>query len=88
MATRLLAARLGAEGINVYEVQPGMIRTEMTAPVAASYEGFIRDGGLPIARWGEPADVGKAVAMLAGGGLDYTTGIAVPVDGGLMMHRH
>lgn len=87
MATKLLAARLAGCGINVYEIRPGMIRTEMTAKAAGQYEDFMKSGGVPIARWGEPGDVGKAVAMLAQGGLDYSTGNALPVDGGLLMYR-
>lgn len=87
MATKLLAARLAECNVHVYEVRPGMIRTEMTAPSAAQYDEFLNSGAVPIARWGEPADVGKAVAMLATGGLDYSTGNAISVDGGLIMYR-
>jgi NAD(P)-dependent dehydrogenase (short-subunit alcohol dehydrogenase family) len=87
MMTQLFAARLAAQRINVYEVRPGMIMTEMTAPAKAKYDAFVAAGGLPIARWGQPEDIGKAVAMLANGGLNYSTGDVIRVDGGLHMYR-
>jgi NAD(P)-dependent dehydrogenase (short-subunit alcohol dehydrogenase family) len=83
MLTRLFALRLAGEGIFVYEVRPGVIRTPMTAPVAGRYEQRIKDGLSPIARWGEPEDVGRAVATLAAGGLPFSVGQVVYVDGGL-----
>jgi NAD(P)-dependent dehydrogenase (short-subunit alcohol dehydrogenase family) len=83
MLTRLFALRLAADGIGVYEVRPGVIRTPMTAPVAGRYEQRIRDGLSPIARWGEPEDVGRAVATLACGRLPFSVGQVVYVDGGL-----
>ncbi len=83
MLTRLFALRLAAHGIGVYEVRPGVIRTPMTAPVADRYERRIRDGLSPIARWGEPEDVGRAVATLACGRLPFSVGQVVYVDGGL-----
>jgi NAD(P)-dependent dehydrogenase (short-subunit alcohol dehydrogenase family) len=87
MMSRLFAARLAAEGINVYEVRPGMIRTDMTAPAAQRYDAMLADGAVPIARWGEPADIGDAVARLADGAFPFTTGSFIEVDGGLHMHR-
>ena len=83
MLTRLFALRLAAHGIAVYEVRPGVIRTAMTAPVAERYQREIDHGLSPIARWGEPADVGRAVATLATGGLPFSVGQVVYVDGGL-----
>jgi NAD(P)-dependent dehydrogenase (short-subunit alcohol dehydrogenase family) len=83
MLTRLFALRLAAAGIGVYEVRPGVIRTPMTAPVAERYEQRIESGLSPIARWGEPEDVGRAVATLATGGLPFSVGQVVYVDGGL-----
>jgi 3-oxoacyl-[acyl-carrier protein] reductase len=83
MLTRLFALRLAAEGIGVYEVRPGVIRTPMTAPVAERYQQRIENGLSPIARWGEPEDVGRAVATLACGGLPFSVGQVVYVDGGL-----
>jgi 3-oxoacyl-[acyl-carrier protein] reductase len=83
MLTRLFALRLADAGIGVYEVRPGVIRTAMTAPVAARYEQAIASGLSPIARWGEAEDVGRTVATLAAGGLKFTVGQVVYVDGGL-----
>jgi NAD(P)-dependent dehydrogenase (short-subunit alcohol dehydrogenase family) len=87
MMTKLFAARLAEEAINVYEIRPGMIRTEMTAVSAERYNAFLEAGGVPIARWGEPEDVGKAAAMLAAGHLDFSTGSAIFADGGMQLHR-
>ena len=87
MMTRLFATRLATEGVNVYEVRPGMIRTDMTAPSAARYEAMLAEGGVPIARWGEPEDIGDAVGRLADGAFPFTTGSAIEVDGGMHMHR-
>ncbi len=82
MAVKLFAARLAAHGITVFEVQPGIIRTDMIAPVAAGYEEKIREGLLPQGRMGEPADVAHAVRAIADGRLDYSTGQVIHVDGG------
>ncbi len=88
MMTQLFASRLGEYGIPVYEVRPGLIRTDMTAPVAAAYEARIAETPLLVQRrWGQPADVGRAVAMLARGELPYSTGQVVHVDGGLTLRR-
>ena len=87
MMSQLFAARLGADGINVYEVRPGVIKTDMTAGVTEKYDKLIA-GGLNIQpRWGFPEDVGKAVASLARGDLPFSTGQVVMVDGGLVMPR-
>ena len=83
MLTRLFALRLAAHGIAVYEIRPGVIRTAMTAPVAERYQREIDQGLSPIARWGEPEDIGRAVATLATGGLPFSVGQVVYVDGGL-----
>jgi NAD(P)-dependent dehydrogenase (short-subunit alcohol dehydrogenase family) len=87
MATRLFAARLGAAGIPVYEVRPGIIQTDMTAAVTAKYDRLIADGLCVQPRWGQPADVGRVVAALARGDLPYSTGQVVMVDGGLTLPR-
>jgi 3-oxoacyl-[acyl-carrier protein] reductase len=87
MATQLWAARLAEYGIAVYEVRPGVIKTDMTAGVTEKYDKLIAGGLMPQARWGLPEDVGKAVAMLARGDLPYSTGQVVMVDGGLTMQR-
>lgn len=83
MATQLFAVRLAAEGIVVYEVRPGVISTDMTAGVTERYDALIAGGLAPIARWGRPADVAGAVAMLASGQAPYSTGEVFHVDGGM-----
>ncbi|MEM6458848.1 MAG: 3-ketoacyl-ACP reductase [Planctomycetota bacterium] len=87
MATRLWAARLGEHGIGVFEVRPGVIRTDMTAGVQEKYDKLFADGLTVEPRWGEPEDVGRAVAALASGELTYATGNVFMVDGGLTLPR-
>jgi NAD(P)-dependent dehydrogenase (short-subunit alcohol dehydrogenase family) len=87
MATRLWAARLGDYGIPVYEVRPGVIRTDMTAGVEGKYDRLLEQGLCVTARWGEPEDVGRAVAALVRGDFAYSTGQVVLVDGGLTLQR-
>jgi NAD(P)-dependent dehydrogenase (short-subunit alcohol dehydrogenase family) len=83
MVAQLFAARLAGEGIRVYEVRPGLIETDMTSVVRESYDERIAAGLVPIGRWGRPEDVGRAVALIASGGLPYSTGAVIDVDGGL-----
>jgi 3-oxoacyl-[acyl-carrier protein] reductase len=85
MAVKLFAARLAPHNIQVFEIEPGIIRTDMIASVAASYEERIAGGLLPQRRMGEPADVAKAVRAIADGQLDYSTGQVLHVDGGFHM---
>jgi NAD(P)-dependent dehydrogenase (short-subunit alcohol dehydrogenase family) len=87
MATALWAARLGEFDIPVYEVRPGVIRTDMTAGVAKKYDRLIAGGLLVQSRWGDPDEVGRAVAMLARGDLAYSTGQVIAVDGGMGVQR-
>jgi len=88
MMTRLFASRLGRDGLSVYEVRPGIIRSDMTGPVQAKYDALIADSDLLIQkRWGEQEDVGCAVAVLARGEFPYSTGQVVYVDGGLSVQR-
>jgi NAD(P)-dependent dehydrogenase (short-subunit alcohol dehydrogenase family) len=87
MAVKLFAARLAADGIPVYEIRPGIVETDMTAGVREIYDRRIADGLVPQARWGTPADVGRAVAALLGGNLAYSTGSVIHVDGGLSIGR-
>ena len=82
MATKLWAARLAEDRINVYEVQPGIIATDMTAGVKDKYDKLIGEGLTPIRRWGTPEDIGKAVAAIASGALGFSTGEVINVDGG------
>jgi 3-oxoacyl-[acyl-carrier protein] reductase len=87
MVNRLFALRLAAHAIACHEVRPGIIRTPMTATVSGKYDRLIADGLSPMPRWGEPEDVGRAVAALAGGAFGFTTGGAIHVDGGLHVAR-
>jgi NAD(P)-dependent dehydrogenase (short-subunit alcohol dehydrogenase family) len=87
MLTWQLAARLADEGILVYEVCPGVIASDMTAPVKAKYDRLIEEGLSPLRRWGQPEDVARAVAMLAGGALPFSTGERINVDGGFHIRR-
>lgn len=88
MMTQLLAARLGIEGIPVYEVRPGVIMTDMTSTVKEKYDNLILNGDLCVQkRWGYPEDVGKVVASLLRGDFPYSTGQVIMVDGGLTMPR-
>ena len=87
MMTALFADRLAAHGIRVYEIRPGVIRTDMTAPVTEKYDRLIADGVFPIERWGYPEDVAKAVAAFANGAFPYSTGEIINVDGGFHLRR-
>jgi 3-oxoacyl-[acyl-carrier protein] reductase len=82
MAAKLFATRLAADGIPVFEIQPGIIRTDMIAKVTAAYEEKIAGGLLPQKRMGEPADIARAIRAIADGLLDYCTGQVLNVDGG------
>ncbi|TKB83556.1 MAG: SDR family oxidoreductase, partial [Mesorhizobium sp.] len=82
-----LALRLATENIAVFEVRPGIIRTDMTAGVTAKYDGLIDGGLVPAMRWGESEDIGAAVAALAGGKLGFSTGSVINVDGALSVPR-
>jgi NAD(P)-dependent dehydrogenase (short-subunit alcohol dehydrogenase family) len=83
MMNQLFALRLADAGIMCFEIRPGIIRTDMTAPAKERYDRLIAEGFTPVRRWGEPADVGRTVAALASGALPFNTGDAFHVDGGL-----
>ena len=87
MVTALFAARRAADGINVYEIRPGIIATDMTSGVKEKYDKLIAEGLLPQQRWGTPEDVARVVSALARGDLDYSTGVAIDVSGGFQMRR-
>lgn len=87
MVVKLFAARLAEAGIGVFELRPGLMATDMTAPVRARYDALIAEGLTPIRRWGTPADVGKAVAAIALGLLPFSTGEVINVDGGFHLRR-
>ncbi len=87
MMTALFADALAGEGINVYEIRPGIIATDMTSGVKDKYDELISDGLTPIRRWGLPEDVAKAVLAIAQDLLPFSTGEVINVDGGFHMHR-
>ena len=82
MSVMLWSQRLAADGVKVFEIRPGIIRTDMIAAVEDVYEQRIRDGLIPQGRMGEGADVARAVRAIADGLLDYSTGQVIDVDGG------
>jgi NAD(P)-dependent dehydrogenase (short-subunit alcohol dehydrogenase family) len=87
MATQLFAARLGEFDIPVYEIRPGIIKTDMTSTVTAKYDKLIGEGLLVQSRWGYPSDIGKAAAMMVRGDIAYSTGQVIMVDGGQTLQR-
>jgi NAD(P)-dependent dehydrogenase (short-subunit alcohol dehydrogenase family) len=87
MATQLWAVRLGEFAIPVYEVRPGIVKTDMTAGVHEKYDKLLNEGLAIQRRWGTPEDVGKTVAALARGDFPYSTGQVIMVDGGLTVQR-
>ncbi|MCF6177112.1 MAG: 3-ketoacyl-ACP reductase [Victivallaceae bacterium] len=87
MATKLWAVRLGEYNIQVYEVWPGVIKTDMTAAVTGKYDKLIDEGLCLTKRWGYPEDIAKAVLMLANGTLAYSTGQVIKIDGGMLVDR-
>ena len=87
MVAQLFAARLAGQGVVVTEIRPGIIATDMTAGVQAKYDKLIAEGLVPQARWGTPEDVGRAVAAVARGDLDFSSGAVLTVDGGLTVAR-
>lgn len=87
MMTKLYADRLAEYDINVIEVSPGIIETDMTGAVKGKYDKLIGEGLTPIKRWGQPEDVAKAVGAVAEGRLDFSTGTVINVDGGFHLRR-
>lgn len=87
MMTQLFAVRLAGEGIGVYEIRPGIVATDMTGPVKEKYDRLIGEGLTPIARWGTPEDVGRAVVAIAQDHFPFSTGEVFNVDGGFHIRR-
>ena len=87
MATKLWATRLAEFGIRVYEIQPGIIRSDMTSGVAKKYDRMFEDGLALEKRWGEPEDIGRAIAALVRGEIPYATGQVLYLDGGMRIPR-
>jgi 3-oxoacyl-[acyl-carrier protein] reductase len=87
MASQLFATRLAAEGVQVTEVRPGIMATDMTSGVKEKYDALIADGLIPQMRWGNPEDVGRACAAILDGGLPFSTGDVINIDGGFHLRR-
>lgn len=87
MAAQLFALRLAGSGIGVFDLQPGIIETGMTAAVRDAYTARIEDGLVPMRRWGQPGDIARIVVPLARGEFAFATGAVIPVDGALSIQR-
>jgi NAD(P)-dependent dehydrogenase (short-subunit alcohol dehydrogenase family) len=87
MASTIYADRLSKENIRVYEVRPGIIQTDMTIKVRDKYDRMINEGRVPQNRWGIPEDIGKAMASIARGDWDFSTGMVFEISGGLNIHK-
>ncbi|NSW95534.1 MAG: SDR family oxidoreductase, partial [Bacteroidales bacterium] len=87
MASTVFADRLSGDGILVFEIRPGIIKTDMTAKVKNKYDKLINEGLVPQKRWGLPEDVGKAVASIARGDWNFSSGTTFEISGGLNIHR-
>ncbi len=85
--TQGLALRLADQGISVFDVRPGIIRSDMTSVAAAKYDKLIAEGLVPMKRWGEPDDLGRIVAALASGDFNFATGSVINADGALSISR-
>jgi NAD(P)-dependent dehydrogenase (short-subunit alcohol dehydrogenase family) len=87
MMSKVFAARLAQENIQVFEIRPGIVLTDMTRPAAQRYDTLLAGGGIPMGRWGEPEEIGRAVVSLATGAIPYATGIHLDLGGGMQLHR-
>lgn len=87
MMTQLFADRLAYERIQVFEICPGIIESDMTAPVREKYDRLLAEGLAPMRRWGTPQDVAEAVAAIVVGAFPYSTGMRIDVDGGFHLRR-
>ncbi len=87
MMTQQFAARLAGDGIGVFEIRPGIIKTDMTKEVTEKYDRLIEEGLLPVKRWGLPQDIARAVSGIVQGYLPYSTGDILNIDGGFHLRR-
>jgi 3-oxoacyl-[acyl-carrier protein] reductase len=87
MASKVFADRLSRENILVFEVRPGIIQTDMTAKIKDKYDKLIGEGLVPQKRWGLPDDIAKAVASIARGDWDFSTGMVFEISGGLNIDK-
>lgn len=87
MASTLWSLRLADHGIQVYELRPGIMATDMTSGVKEKYDKQLAEGLVPLKRWGTAKDFGKAVRALLSGDFPFSTGEVIYVDGGLHLPR-
>lgn len=87
MATQLWAVRLAAEGVQVLELRPGIMATDMTAGVKDKYDALLASGLVPQMRWGKPEDLGLAVKAILAGHFPFSTGDVINIDGGFHLRR-
>lgn len=87
MAAQVWAVRLAGHGVQVFDIQPGIMETDMTAPFKEKYDKLIAEGLVPQKRWGTSDDVGRAVASILRGDFPFSTGNVIPVDGGFHLRR-
>ncbi len=87
MTSKNYAHKLAVTGIKVFEIRPGLIRTDMTEKVKGKYDKLIAKGLIPQKRWGTPEDVARVVKTLAAGEFDYSTGLVIEISGGMNIHR-
>ena len=88
MMGKLFAVRLAKENINVYNILPGLIKTDMTRPVKKKYNKLLKKGFSPINRWGKPKDIAKVVSFIVRGKMSFVTGESIHIDGGLLIPRY
>jgi NAD(P)-dependent dehydrogenase (short-subunit alcohol dehydrogenase family) len=87
MATKLWAVRLAAENIQVMELRPGIMATDMTSGVKEKYDKLLAEGLVPQKRWGEPSDIGHAIEAILDGKFPFSTGDVINIDGGFHLRR-
>jgi 3-oxoacyl-[acyl-carrier protein] reductase len=87
MAAQLWATRLANENVQVLELRPGIMKTDMTSAVTAKYDALIAEGLVPQTRWGNPEDLGLAVSAIMEGKFPFSTGTIIDIDGGFQMRR-
>jgi len=87
MASTVFADRLSNESILVYEIRPGIIQTDMTVKLKDKYDKLINEGLVPQKRWGLPEDIGRAVASIARGDWNFSTGMVFEISGGLNIRK-
>ena len=87
MASQLWAVRLAEHGVQVLELRPGIMATDMTSGVKGKYDALLAQGLVPQRRWGTAEDVGRAVRAVLAGHFPFTTGDVIHLDGGFHIRR-